>query len=154
MPLAILLLLVWLVLVVRFPRVMLPVSGILIALSVLLAIGVGVRQWHIERQTSKVDISIRHAPDSCDFGKPLAVTIENRSKRTANRVSWHLKALQPGFNTNLVDVGVSANIYQVSDALPAGAQWQGCYSVPRLRSGYRADDLEYHAAQVRADFSD
>lgn len=154
MPLGILLLLIWLVLLVRFPRIMLPASGILVALILLLASALGIRQWQTERQTSRVTISIRHAPAHCDFGKPLVVTIDNGSKRTVSQLSWQLQAIQPGFNTNLVDVGINANTYQLDQQLPPGEQWHGCYSVPRLRSGYRADDLEYHAAQIHAEFTD
>ncbi len=154
MPLGILLLLIWLVLLVRFPRIMLPVTGILVALVLLLASVLGIRQWQADRQTSLVSISIDYAPEHCDFGKPLAVTISNDSSRILSQISWQLQAIQPGFHTNLIDVSSAANSYQLTEHLPSAAQWRGCYSVPRLRSGYRANDLEYHAAQVRADFSD
>lgn len=153
MPLGILLLLIWLVLLVRFPRIMLPVSGILLALILLLASVFGIQQWRAERQTSQVSISINYAPEHCDFGKPLAVTVNNDSERTLSQLNWQLQAVQPGFHTNLIDISSAANNYQLNQHLQPAAQWRGCYTVPRLRSGYRADDLEYHPAQVRAEFS-
>lgn len=154
MPLGIVLLLVWLVLLVRFPRIMLPVSGILITLALLLAGALGFREWQADRQLSQIDIDLSYVPDQCDFGKPLALTIQNNSERTVDHLSWQLLAIQPGFNTNLVDVGISANTYRVSQRLKPGDQWHDCYSVPRLRSGYHPGDLEYHAIKIQADFSD
>lgn len=152
MPLGIALLLIWLVLLLRFPRIMLPVSGVLIGLGLLLATGVGIKQWLDGRQVDKLDISIRYAPDTCEFGKPLSVRIANQGSRTANHISWRLQANQPGYNTNLLDVSMADAVYQTDQALPPGEQWQRCYSTPRLRSGYRAPDLEYRAERVRADF--
>lgn len=152
MPLGIALLLIWLVLLLRFPRIMLPASGIIVALTLVLAAGVGLWQWHYGREVQRLDISIQHAPEACDFGKPLQVRIHNRAERTASHISWRLVARQPGYNTNLLDIGVTEGIYQTSQLLAPGAQWQQCYPVPRLRSGYRPVDLEYQADKVSADF--
>ncbi|MEZ2744086.1 hypothetical protein ACBQ16_02675 [Halopseudomonas bauzanensis] len=153
MPLGIALLLIWLVLLVRFPRIMLPASGIIVALTLVLAAGVGIWQWQDGKDVERLDISIRHMPEACDFGKPLQVRIHNHADRTASHISWRLLARQPGYNTNLLDTGVTESIYQTSQPLAAGEQWQQCYSVPRLRSGYRPADLEYQADKVRADFT-
>lgn len=152
MPLGIALLVVWLILLVRFPRVMLPASGIIVVIALLLAAAAGVWQWRHERHVDQLDITVRYLPQACDFGKPLQVSIHNTSPRPVRQISWQLKALQPGFNTNLLDVGVSASTYQVSRALAADEQWQECHAVPPLRSGYRAADLQYHADRIRAEF--
>lgn len=154
MPLGITLLLIWLILLVRFPRIMLPVSGVIVAITLLLAAGVGIWQWRHDQQVQQLEISVRHVPEQCDFGKPLQVSIHNTGQRTATHITWHLRAVQPGYNTNLLDTGVSDSIYQLSQPLPAAGQWQQCYSVPRLRSGYRASDLQYQAERVRAEFRD
>lgn len=152
MPLGITLLLIWLVLLVRFPRIMLPASGIIVAISLILAAGVGIWQWQHDKQVDMLEISVLHLPEQCDFGKPLQISIQNNSSRTATQISWQLLAVQPGYNTNLLDIGVTAGIYRLSQPLHPAQQWQQCYSVPRLRTGYRAEDLEYHADKVRADF--
>lgn len=154
MPLGIILLLIWLILLVRFPRIMLPVSGVIVAITLLLAAGVGIWQWQHDKQVRQLEISVRYAPEQCDFGKPLQVSIHNASQRTASNISWQLRAVQPGYNTNLLDTNVADSSYQLGQPLPAAGQWQQCYSVPRLRSGYRAGDLQYHADRVRAEFHD
>lgn len=152
MPLGIALLLIWLVLLVRFPRIMLPASGIIVAITLVLAAGVGIWQWQHDKHVDMLEISVRHQPEQCDFGKPLQVSIRNNGARTATQINWQLRAVQPGYNTNLLDVGVTESSYHLSRPLPPAQTWQHCYSVPRLRSGYRAGDLEYHADKVRADF--
>ena len=152
MPLGIAVFLVWLVLLLRFPRVMLPFSGVLVGLLPILAAAVGIRQWYTGNLAAQLQTSVRYQPESCDFGKPLRVTIDNQGSRSASQISWQLQATQPGFNTNLLDVSVSDATYQSTQALPPGEQWSGCYAVPRLRSGYRAPDLEYRIERLRADF--
>lgn len=152
MALGIALLLVWLVLLVRFPRVMLPASGIIVVIALLLAAAAGTWQWWHERQLAELEISISHVPETCDFGKPLQVRIHNTSSHPVRHISWQLNAVQPGYNTNLLDIGVTASRYEVAQTLQPGEQWQTCYTVPRLRSGYRAGDLEYHAQRIRAEF--
>ena len=149
MPFGIVLLLVWLVLLVRFPRLMLPATGILIGIAVLLAAGVGINQWRHDQRVSQIEISIHYAPDSCDFGKPLQVHINNPTSRTISQLDWQISATQPGYNTNLVN---TRNVYQIDQPLQNKEQWQQCYALPPLRSGYRATDLAFHAEQVHANF--
>lgn len=152
MALGIALLLAWLILLVRFPRIMLPASGVIVVIFLLLAAAVGAWQWRHEQQVSRLEISIHHRPQACDFGKPLQVSIHNTSRHTTNHLSWQLRAIQPGYNTNLLDIGVTSNTYQLSRPLHPDEQWQECYAVPPLRSGYRAADLQYHADHIRAEF--
>lgn len=152
MALGIALLLVWLILLVRFPRIMLPASGIIVVIALLLAAAVGIWQWQHGQQVSQLEISIQYAPEACDFGKPIQVSIHNTGGRTTRHISWQLRAIQPGYNTNLLDIGVTGSTYQLNQSLHPGAQWQACYVVPPLRSGHRATDLQYHAEQIRADF--
>ena len=144
--------LIWLCALVRFPRVMLPATAVLVSIALLLAAAVGIWQWRHERQVDDLQISIRHVPEACDFGKPLQVRIHNTSERTTRHIRWQLKAVQPGYNTNLLDIGVTANTYELALTLQPGEQWQACQVVPRLRSGYRAADLHYRAEQVRVQF--
>lgn len=154
MPLGIALLLIWLVLLLRFPRVMLPFSGVLVALALTLAAGVGVKQWLDSRQVKQLHISIQYLPAECDFGQPLRVLIDNRSEQTARDISWQLHATQPGYNSSVLDVSVTGARYHTDRPVSAGSQWQRCYAVPNLRQGYRAPDLLYRAEKVGAEFHD
>lgn len=150
--LGVILSLAWLILLVRFPRAMLPATAILALIALLLGAVMGIGQWQHDRQVSRLEISLAYAPQSCDFGKPLQVTIHNTGSRTTNQISWQLRAVQPGYNTNLLDIGASRSTYQLDRPLHADEQWRGCYAVPPLRSGYRAGDLQYHAEHIRAAF--
>jgi hypothetical protein len=153
MPLGIVLLLVWLVLLVRFPRVMLPVSGVLAGLGLLLALFVFGRQWLEDRHTGQLAVQLSYAPEACDFGRPLRVTIENQSNRSASDIRWQLHATQAGFNTNLLDLSSTDATFRIDQQLAPGETLERCYAVPRLRSGFREPDLTYRAEALRADFN-
>lgn len=150
MPLGIVLLLVWLVLLVRYPRPMLPATAIIGVIALVIAAVAAVAQWRHERQVSQIEISIRHDPEHCEFGRPLRVEVHNRSTRTVTGMSWQLRASQAGYSFDLLTGEASRRTYLLDDILPADGRWQRCYPAPALRSGYRAGDLEYRADQVRA----
>ncbi|MFO7706459.1 MAG: hypothetical protein R6V43_15210 [Halopseudomonas sp.] len=154
MALGIALFLIWLVLLLRFPRPMLPISAALLALALLVAAVLGIRYWHASNLTDQLQTNAAYQPDRCDFGKPLRVVIDNRSARTATRIRWQLTATYPDYNTNLLDIGITDAMYHTDQALAPGEQWQGCYSVPALRSGAQAADLEYRLVRIRAQFQD
>ena len=150
MPLGIVLLLIWLVLLVRYPRAMLPATAIIGVIALLIAVVAGAAQWRHERQVRQIEISIRHDPERCDFGRPLRVEVHNGSARTVTGMSWQLRASQPGYSFDLLTSEASRRAYQLDEVLPVDGRWQRCYPAPALRSGYRAGDLEYRADQVRA----
>ena len=152
MPLGIALLLIWLVLLIRFPRIMLPTSVIIVGLTLVLAAAVGIWQWHYGKEVQRLDVSIQYAPQECDFGKPLQVQIRNHADRTASRISWRLLARQPGYNTNLLDTGVTRSTYRLDRPLHADERRQECHAVPPLRSGFHPADLQYQADHIRAEF--
>lgn len=145
-------LLIWIALLMRYPKVMLPVSGVAVAIGILLAAGAATFQWLDNRRIDRLDIDISYAREQCEFGKPLRVEISNSGSSTATNISWQLIAVQSGFNSNLLDISTADATYRTDQALPAGEQWIHCYAVPRLRSGYRAPDLEYRADRIRANF--
>src|SRR5690606_25583360 len=96
MPLGIVLLLVWLVLLVRYPRPMLPATAIIGVIALLIAAVAAGAQWRHERQVRQIEISIKHDPERCEFGRPLRVEVHNRSNRTVTGLSWQLRAMQAG----------------------------------------------------------
>ncbi|MFZ2289209.1 MAG: multidrug transporter [Halopseudomonas yangmingensis] len=150
LPLGLVVLLAWILLLLRFPRIMIPASLGVLAVALLLAVSVGVKQWLDSRQLARIDIRIEYAPQQCEFGKPLLVRIDNRSERTAQRISWQLLARQPGYSSNLIDTGSTDAGWETDRALAPGEQWQHCLRLPRLRSGYQPAELEYQAQRVRA----
>lgn len=152
MPLGIVLLLVWLILLLRYPRIMLPASGVVLALALLLAAFVGVRQWQNDRHLEQLQINIEYQPKGCEFGNPLRVVVHNRSGLTASNIEWYLHATQAGQERNLLDTSVTGAVYQVGEPLGPGERWQRCFPVPPVRTGYRAPDLRYHAADPSAVF--
>ncbi|WP_339844534.1 hypothetical protein [uncultured Halopseudomonas sp.] len=152
MPLGIVLLVAWLFLLLRYPRIMLPASGVLVALALVLAAFVGVRQWQNDQHLDQLHISIDYQPAGCEFGKPLRVRIDNQSGLIASNIEWQLHASQAGQQRNLLDTSVTGAEYRVGEPIEAGGQWQRCFSLPPLRSGYRPSDMRYRAADPSASF--
>lgn len=142
---------IWLILLLRFPRVMLPVSGVLAGLGLLLGLGVGVMQWQQVKRIEQLDFTLAYQPQQCEFGKPLAVRIRNQSEYSVQQIRWQLEASQPGYDTNLLDAGVALG-FSTAARLAPGEERLLCYSVPRLRRGYREAELEYRVEAVHADF--
>ncbi|MEH6564064.1 MAG: multidrug transporter [Halopseudomonas sp.] len=143
--------LVWLILLLRFPRTMLPVSGVLAAIGLLLGLGVGFMQWQQAQRLDQLEFALAYQPQQCEFGKPLTVRIRNQSEYPVQHIRWQLIANQPGYNTNLLDAGV-AQEFSSAARLQPGEQRLLCYSVPRLRRGYREAELEYRVEAVNAEF--
>lgn len=154
MPLGIALFLFWLVLLLRFPRIMLPFSGVLAAIALLIAGAFGLHKWYSGNLINQLETRVLYAPDNCEFGKPLRVVIDNKGEHTISRLSWQLTATAPDYNTNQLDISVTDATYQIDQAIAPGQQWQGCYAVPRLRSGARAPDLDYRMTRISAQFND
>ena len=143
--------LVWLVLLLRFPRVMLPVSGVLAGLGLLLGLVMGLLQWQQVQRVEQLAFDLAYQPEQCEFGKPLVVRISNQSDSAVQHIHWQLVASQPGYNTNLLDAGVALDFSSPTRLAP-GEQVKLCFSVPRLRRGYREAELDYQADEVSAEF--
>ncbi len=146
------LLIVWLILLVRFPRVMLRATGVLIIVAAVFAGGAAFWQWQERQNVGRVDFDIRYDPLACNLAQPIRVRLVNQSGRDAAQISWELHAVQPGYSTNLIDSSSDAATYRTERELAAGDALEQCLPPPRLRSGYRARDLEYRASRIRVDF--
>jgi hypothetical protein len=146
------LLIVWLVLLVRFPRVMLRATAVLVVIAALIAAGAAFWQWQERQRTERIDFDIRHDALGCSLAQPIRVRLINQSGRDATQIRWELQAVQPGYSTNLVDTSSDAATYRTEQTLTAGEALEQCLPPPRLRSGYRARDLEYRAERIRVDF--
>ncbi|TVP90959.1 MAG: hypothetical protein EA348_05135 [Pseudomonadaceae bacterium] len=151
MALGVILLLIWLVLLIRFPRVMVPASAGVVVVALVLAALVALWQWFSQRHIDELAFNYRYAPTECQPGKPLQLTLVNQSSRSISNINWQLVGSPAGMNTNMLDVGGAGASYRYAGPLAAGDEWQQCYEMPRLRSGYRAVDLEYRAERIRAD---
>lgn len=151
MALGILLLLIWLILLIRFPRIMVPASVGVVAVALILASLAATWQWFSQRQINDLRFDFQYAADSCPANRPLQLVISNHGQRTVSNISWQLVASPAGMNSNMLDVGGAGASYRHAGPLASGDSWQQCYALPRLRSGFRAAELNYRAEHVRAD---
>lgn len=152
MALGVVLLVVWLILLIRYPRVMLRATAVLAIIAGLFAAVAAFWQWQERQRVARVGFDIRYDAHRCNLAQPIRVQLTNQSGEDARQIRWELQAVQPGYSTNLVDASSDAATYRTERPLPAGEVFEQCLPAPRLRSGYRARDLEYRADRIRVDF--
>src|SRR5690606_18554037 len=101
MPLGIVLLLVWLVLLVRYPRPMLPATAIIGVIALLIAAVAAVAQGRNQSQLSHSEIRTGNDPGHGEFGRPRRAGVHNRSSRTVTGQSWQMRASPPAYSFDL-----------------------------------------------------
>ncbi|MCU1715754.1 multidrug transporter [Pseudomonas sp. 5P_3.1_Bac2] len=148
-----LLLLSWLVLLLRYPRKALPISGAAAVLLGLLASVVLWQERRDEHHLARLQLHLSFAPGQCPADQPLALTLDNRSSAALVELTWQVAAYRPGENVNLAQAFYTSPHYSGPGELAPGAQWRSCLPVPTLRSGYRASTLEFRAERLQGRFN-
>ncbi|MEB0207040.1 multidrug transporter [Pseudomonas sp. CCC3.1] len=149
----VLLIIAWLVLLLRYPGKALPVS---LAAVIGLAIVAASVAWLDKReaeQLARLELRIVYDPAHCPADRPLQLTLTNHNKVPLTELGWRIAAYAPGDTVNLADNQYSAPRYRGPGELQAGASWQDCLPMPPLRSGYRAQNLEFRAEHLQGNFS-
>lgn len=144
----------WLVLLLRYPAKALPVS---LAAAVGLGIVASLVIWQDQRDATRLDrlqMRLDYAADKCPIGRPLQVQIDNGNDVPLQELRWKVAAYAPGDSVNLADDTYTAPRYRGPGELLPGSQWQDCLPLPPLRTGYRAQSLEFRAERLQGTFSD
>jgi len=143
----------WLVLLIRYPGKALPIS-----LAALVGLGL-VASWVVwqesreNRHLAHLDMRLSYAPQRCPADRPLAVDLTNGSSAALLELRWRVAAYRPGDSVNLAEHLYESPRYSGPGELLPGATWQGCLPLPTLRSGYRANTLEFRAERLQGSFS-
>lgn len=148
----VLLVVVWLVLLFRYPAKALPVSMTAVALLGIVAAWVVWQQNRLDHRLASLDIRIVHDLSACPPAKPLSIAINNDSDAVLSSLSWQIAAYFPGESSNLAQRDYTRPRYDAPRGIPPGGQWQECVLPPPLRSGYRAETLEYRAEALNGTF--
>jgi hypothetical protein len=147
------LIITWLVLLVRYPAKAFPIS--LAALFGLSLVGLWV-VWLDNReanQLARLELRLNYAPDQCPADRPLLVHLNNGNSVPLQELHWRVAAYAPGDTANLAQNLYAAPRYRGPGELQAGADWKDCLPLPPLRSGYRAQTLEFRAEHLQGSFS-
>lgn len=152
MLIGILLILTWFILLLRYPAKALPVSLVAAVALGLVATAVIWQDSRETRQLERLDLRLGLA-QSCPADRPLQVSITNTNKVPLRELRWRVAAYVPGDTVNLVDNTYNSARYRGPGELQAGASWQECLALPALRSGYRAQSLEFRAEHLQGGFS-
>lgn len=147
-----LLVLVWVILLVRFPARALPISLLAVLALGLVAAWTAWRDYQLDRRLATIEVSMALAADRCPPGQPLLAVIHNRTDAPLASLRWRIGAYAPGAATNLVQPGYDWPRYAPSSALPPGERWQSCMAVPDLRPGFRASTLAFRAERLEGRF--
>lgn len=152
MLIGILLALSWLILLVLYPRRALPISLIALIALGLVASWVLWQDHREKRNLAYLETRITYAPDQCSADRPLAMTLKNGSKAALVELRWEVAAYRPGETVNLARPMYDTPHYRGPSGLLPGETWTSCLPLPNLRSGYRANTLEFRAEHLRGQF--
>ena len=143
----------WLILLIRYPSKALPIS-----LAALIGLGLVASWvlWQESRETrhlAHLQLRLVYDPQDCPANRPLALTLKNGSTAALLELRWQIAAYRPGDSTNLAERLYESPRYSGPGELLPGATWQDCLPLPTLRSGYRANTLEFRAERLQGSFS-
>jgi hypothetical protein len=147
---------VTLILLLIFPRRILPI----VVAAVLFAGGLGgYIYWSelaLRKRQDLVVVSVQYAPSACSNEQPLQVQVQNNSELTVVRVQWVFSARRPGYRGELT--GAWQKVYATDEALAPGDAYIGCFAAPlkgvhsvqrqsdsieNLELGIRSKELEF-----------
>lgn len=148
-----LLILIWLVLLLRYPAKALPISLAAVLGLGLVALGVA---WQDTRETSqlaRLDLRLSYAPDQCPADRALRVQMKNGNDAPLTALAWRVGVYAPGDTVNLAESTYNAPRYRGPGDLQPGAEWSDCLPLPPIRAGYRPQTVEFRAEQLRGSFA-
>ncbi|WP_339510927.1 multidrug transporter [Pseudomonas sp. RL_15y_Pfl2_60] len=148
------LILSWFILLIRYPSKALPVTlvavvGLFIVASVVI--------WQENREKShlaELQMRFSYDPQGCPADQPLALSLKNASSKPLLDLQWEMAAFRPGDSVNLVENNYDSPRYTGPGDLLPGSTWESCLPLPPLRSGYRANSLEFRAQRIQGSFAD
>lgn len=148
-------LVVFIVLLVAFfaaPKQTLGCLGFIVsAVVALYYFAVAVPEQNRERLNSQVNIDVKYDIKSCEEDYPLYFSIENKSKKTLQKVRWNLQIYKPDYST---DISGYDNDYSSDKIIKSGQRWGACFSMPSSMKPSEAEHsaLEYKIADKYASF--
>lgn len=153
MLIGVLLIITWLVLLLRYPSKALPVSLAAVAGLAVVAASVAWLDHREAQQLARLELRMVYAPEQCPADRPLSLTLRNGNDVPLLELGWRVAAYAPGDTVNLADNLYTAPRYRGPGELQAGAVWHDCLPLPPLRTGYRAQTLEFRAERLQGSFS-
>lgn len=147
------LIIIWLVLLLRYPAKALPVSLAALCGLGLVALWVAWLDTREERQLARLELRMHYAPEQCPADRPLQVQVKNGNTIPLVELRWRVAAYAPGDTVNLVENDYDGPRYRGPGSLLPGSSWNDCVPLPALRSGYRAQTLEFRAERLQGTFS-
>jgi hypothetical protein len=149
-----LLILLWFILLLRYPLRALPIS-LGAAAAFALVVGWAILQDRQQaRLLERLKVTISYEPRQCPAARPLLARLTNHSDRRVSQLSWRIAAYVPNSRLNVAQGSFEKPDYSLPADLQAGASWQSCLPLPTLRSGYRASTLSFGATDLEGEFTD
>jgi hypothetical protein len=136
-------LIIFIILLVKFPKLILLISFSFIVLCVVLwFIFVKIPDDNRKAMNNSIAVSVSYNLSFCNSAYPLFATIKNNSSKTITRVYWDLNIYIPGYST---DISGYDNHYSSDKILKPGEGWKSCYKLPSTlkATDHGFDSLEY-----------
>ncbi|BAN46908.1 hypothetical protein [Metapseudomonas resinovorans] len=147
------LILTWVILLLRYPAKALPLSMVAVAGLGLVASWVFWQERVEQRRFARLEIQLR-LDSQCPADRPLAISVRNGADAVLRDFAWQVQAFRPGDDINLARPSYDRPRYLGPTDIQPGATWSDCLPPPPIRQGYRAQSLEFRAADLRGTFVD
>ncbi|MNF45130.1 hypothetical protein D3C85_515200 [compost metagenome] len=153
MLIGVVLILTWLILLLRYPAKALPLSMAAVAGLGLVGLWVVWQEQVEERRFARLEIRLQLDPQ-CPADRPLAISVRNGADAVLRDFAWQIRAMRPDDTINLAQASYDRPRYLGPSEIQPGAEWRDCLPLPAIRQGYRAQSLEFRAADLRGTFVD
>lgn len=147
-------LIIFIIILINFPKQTLIVFFSLILLIVFLWYKyITVPDQYRKSITDKVSVTVLYNVATCNYYSPLFITIINNSNKTITKVSWDVNTYVPGYST---DISGWPNNYSSDKILKPGESWSSCYTLPSNLNNKNHDpgSLKYGISNKYVQFQD
>lgn len=147
-------LILWIIIIIKFPKQTIIISISLILLCILLWYQyITIPERNRKAINDSVSVTISYSVALCNHGYPLSVTVKNNSHKTITKVSWDVNIYISGYST---DISGWPNNYSSDKILRPGESWSSCYKLPSNLNAKNHDpsSLKYEISNKYVHFQD
>jgi hypothetical protein len=145
---------VFLVCLVKFPRATLGTSALIIAGAGLFVYLVFIApERERDKLEQQVTVQVTYDTQACSTDYPLLIIVGNTSHKTVTRVHWRIDMYRPGYSSNLAG---HRNDYETDKIIGPKKRWRACYRLPQALDQKARDvsTLEYRVSGKYSSFAD
>lgn len=142
----------WLILLLRYPRHALPLLLLAVVGMALLTAAVVWQEQRLSAQLNALSLELSYNEQDCPLSSPLALKLTNTSQHPLTELGFKVSAFAPKVSANLIQSGYAQYRVPFAQALAPAQSMTTCLALPALRPGYSASTVQFVATQRQGRF--